>query len=161
MIGFLSLGSLAMATEGLAEDEAGKNQEQAKAPTQGEDSGRVALRVSKDLRVLCLEECDDLAKLCVIVADQCLRDLAAGKGDAKSLAQLHHAVRDGREFCTLVVTMMLRDDSLFRKAACEACAQVCDRCAKVAETTAFEFQDQVVEQFRECAETCRQIAHLN
>lgn len=109
---------------------------------------------SKDLRTSCLEQCDDLSKLCLIIADQCLGDLKSGRGDAKAIARLHRALLDCREFCSLVVTMVLRE-SRFVTSACIACAEVCVRCAAIAEAANFESKEQAVEQLKECGSICR------
>jgi hypothetical protein len=110
--------------------------------------------LSKDLRTSCFEQCDSLSKLCLIIADRCLEDLKTGRGDAKAIARLHRALLDCREFCSLVVTMALRE-SRFMTSACIACAEVCGRCTAIAEAANFESKEQVVEQLKECGSICR------
>jgi hypothetical protein len=147
MLGFVGSGPLAMAALGVAKAEDDPTQE-----------GH-AVGLPKDPRTSCFEQCETLAKLCLLIADQCLEALRAGRGDAEALAALHRALADCREFCSLVVVMVLRE-SPFRTPSYVACAEVCSRCSEVAEKAAFESRDQVVEGLKECAAICREVAQL-
>lgn len=149
ILGLFGSGPLAMAALNAAE--AGEDQ-----PA----TPRIEVDVRKDPRTSCFEQCEDLAKFCLILSDQLLNDLKEGRGAAESIARLHRAIADSREFCSLVVTMVLRN-SPFRAPSCLACAEVCEHCAKLAGTTIFEHKIQAVEQFKECAAICREVARLH
>ncbi len=147
MLGFIGSGPLALAALGAAKAEDNPPQE-----------GR-AVGLPKDPRTSCFEQCERLAKLCLLIADQCLEDLRAGRGNAAALAALHRSLADCREFCSLAVVMVLRE-SPYRASSCVACAEVCSRCEEVAERATFESKDQVVEELKECAAICREVAQL-
>ncbi len=144
MLGVVGSGSLAMAAVGSAKGGQGLPQD---------------VRLMKDPRTSCYEQCESLAKLCLIITDQLLEDLKSGRGDAEAIARLHGALADSREFCSLVVTMVLRD-SPFRGPSCVACAEVFERCTTIAEAATFESKEQVVEQLKECAAVCLEVAGM-
>ncbi|WP_165226973.1 hypothetical protein [Aquisphaera insulae] len=151
MLGALGASPL-VAAAAVARDAAGDGDD----PPEANHGVGVAV---KSPRTACLERCERLAKLCLVIAYQLLDDMKAGRGDRDALIKLHRALVDVREFATLAATMVLRD-SPFRAPACSSCAYVCDRAATIAEAATFEAKGQVIESLRECATACRDVTHM-
>jgi|GEM_PF-4240848 len=147
LLGFVGSSSLAMMTVDAAKSET----DQPREPR--------AKGAYKDPRTSCFEQCEALSKLCLVIADQLLEELKAGRGDVETIARAHRALVDTHEFCQLAVTTVVRN-SPFRMHSCIACADVCERSATIARGAPIEHKEQVVEQFKECAAVCREIAKL-
>lgn len=103
--------------------------------------------------------CEVLAGVCSLTESYCLDALRSSPGNAKSLVELHRCLVDCREVCSLAVSMYMRQSP--RQAIfCIACAEVCERCADVAEKIQFQHKEFVLSKMRECADLGRKTSNL-
>jgi len=101
---------------------------------------------------ICCAECKDCEKTCLVCADACLSELAAGKADRKNCIKL---CQDCADICGTCSRIAARGGPLEGTIAA-ACAAACEKCAaecgkhkddKVCQTCA--------EQCLKCAKECK------
>src|SRR4051794_24755202 len=96
LLGYLGAGPLALTAAAPPAADDGQ-------PMQGR-----ADNASKDPKTSCYEQCESVAELCTLTADQCLADLRAGRGENGALATVHWVLADCREFARLNAANILR-----------------------------------------------------
>lgn len=99
----------------------------------------------------CIQACYACAAACDHCAASCLQE-----DDVKMMARCIALDMDCAQICRTAASMMTRD-SIFAKAICKLCADVCQACGDECRKHAAIHCQQCAQACQDCADACRQM----